>query len=204
MSHEEHEGIRARDSRVDRPRHDVMVRRMAWLMTCVLACMAQPAFAQKVKTDFDRSVSFAPFKTYYWLKTDPGKDRLMDQRIISSVDYWLTARGWTKVPEAEADIAVASHVSLEQGQTLNTFYEGWGEGWIYAGFSGAGSSRTAGSPLARGTLMIDLFIRQTRQLIWRATAFDVVTHDPKNAATRIQKAAEKMFKRNFPPGVTQS
>src|SRR5262245_7897299 len=176
-----------------------MARRTLWFVVCALLCLVQPVFAQKVKMDVDRSVSFAPFTTYYWLKTDPGKDRLMDQRIISSVDYWLTAKGWTKVPEAEADLAIAPHVSLDQGQSLNTFYGGWGDAWIYAGFSGAGSSRTAGNPIARGTLLIDLFIRQTRRLIWRATAAGVVTDDPKNAATRIQKAAEKMFKTNFPP-----
>ena len=84
-------------------------------------------------------------------------------------------------------------------ESLNTFYGGWGDAWIYAGFSGAGSSRTAGNPIARGTLLVDLFISQTRRLIWRATAAGVVTDDPKNAATRIQKAAEKMFKMNFPP-----
>jgi hypothetical protein len=176
-----------------------MMRRTAWLVVCAVAFVAQPVFAQKVKIDVDRSVSFASFKTYCWLKSDPGKDRLMDQRIIASVDYWLTAKGWTKVPEAEADLAIAPHVALEQGQSLNTFYGGWGDAWIYAGFSGAGSSRTAGNPIARGTLLIDLFIRQTRRLIWRATAAGVVTDDPKNAATRIQKAAEKMFKMNFPP-----
>jgi len=176
-----------------------MMRRTAWFVVCALVCVAQPVFAQKVKIDVDRSVSFATFKTYSWLKTDPGKDRLMDQRIIASVEYWLAAKGWTRVPEADADLAIAPHVSLEQGQSLNTFYGGWGDAWLYAGFSGAGSSRTAGQPIARGTLLIDLFIRQTRRLIWRATATGVVTDDPKNAATRIQKAVETMFKRNFPP-----
>ena len=177
----------------------LLSRRVAWFAVVVLTCGAAPAFAQKVKVDVDRSVSFTPFRTYCWLKTNPGGDLLMDQRITSAVDYWLTATGWTKVPEAEADIAVAAHVSLEQGQTLNTFYEGLGSAWTYAGFSGYGASRTAGNPIKPGTLMIDLFVRQSRRLIWRGTAFEAVTNDTKNAGARIQKAVEKMFKRNFPP-----
>jgi uncharacterized protein DUF4136 len=174
-------------------------RRTSWFIAVALACLVAPVSAQKVKIDVDRSVSFAPFTTYYWLKTNPGGDLLMDQRITSAVDQWLTVKGWTKVPEADADIAVAPHVSLDQGQTLNTFYEGWGSSWAYAGFSGYGASRTAGNPVRPGTLMIDLFIRQTRQLIWRGTAVDALTNDKKNAGARIQKAVEKMFKRNFPP-----
>jgi hypothetical protein len=100
-----------------------MSRRIALLVTLALAIGSGHAWAQKVKTDFDPAVNFGTVKTYYWAKTDPVQNDLMNQRLISAVDHWLTAKGWTKADAGQADVAVMPLLSTQQGQTLNTFYD---------------------------------------------------------------------------------
>jgi hypothetical protein len=56
----------------------------------------------------------------------------------------------------------------------------------------------------QGTLVIDLFEKNSKKLMWRGTATDTISDDPKKNAEKIQKATEKMFKKNFPPGVTDA
>jgi len=55
------------------------------------------AFAQQVKTDYDRTVNFDQYKTYSWQKVET-KNPLWVDRIKSAVDAALTAIGWTQVP----------------------------------------------------------------------------------------------------------
>src|SRR5687768_9712730 len=182
-------------------RHARIVRGWHALVVTGLLVSPAPASAQKVKTDFDPAVNFASVKTYYWAKTDPipGND-LVNQRIVSAVDYWLTSKGWTKVADEQADIAVAAHVATQQSQSVSTFYDGMGYGpWGYGGW-GTGMSTTYVDTVTEGTLIVDLFNGQTKKLAWRGKATDTVSDDPKKNAKTIQKALEKMFKSKFPPG----
>ena len=55
------------------------------------------AFAQQVKTDYDRTVNFDQYKTYSWQKVET-KNPLWVDRIKSAVYAALTAKGWTQVP----------------------------------------------------------------------------------------------------------
>jgi hypothetical protein len=127
----------------------------------------------------------------------------MNQRLISAVDHWLTAKGWTKADAAQADVAVMPLLSTQQGQTLNTFYDGFGGGWRYRGW-GTTTATTTVNTYTQGTLVIDLFENSSKKLMWRGTATDTISDDPKKNAEKIQKATEKMFKKNFPPGVTDA
>lgn len=180
-----------------------MAQRTAGFIVLALLIGAGHASAQKVTTDFDPGVKFAAVKTYYWAKSDPAQNDLMNQRIVAAVDHWLTLKGWTKAPEAEADVAVIPLVTTQAGQTLNTFYDGFGGGWGFRGW-GAATSTTTVSNYTQGTLIVDLYDRQSKKLMWRGTATDTIPNDPKKVAEKIQKSAEKMFKKNFPPGVVQT
>ena len=176
-----------------------MSRRTALLFTAAMAIAAGPAWAQKVTTDFDPSVNFSVIRMYYWAKVAPTQNDLMNQRIIAAVDHWLTAKGWVKSPEGQADVAVIPHVTTQQGQRLSTFCDGLG-GWGFGGW-GAGLATTTVETYTEGTLIVDLFATRTKKLVWRGTATDTLSDDPTKIADRIQKAAEKMFKNKFPPGV---
>ena len=176
-----------------------MSRRIAVFLAVTLIASVSPVWAQVVTTHFDPSVSFKTIKTYYWAKTDPIQNDEINKRVVDAVDRWLTYKGWTKAPVAEGDVVVVPLVTTQKGQTLNTFYDAIGEGWDYRG---AGTTTTV-EHYTKGTLVLDLFARQTKKLIWRGEATGTIPDDPKKAGDKINKATEKMFKTNFPPGVAK-
>lgn len=49
-----------------------------------------------------------------------------------------------------------------------------------------------------GTLILDMYDAQTKQLLWRGTSEDTLSDKPQKNENKLDKAVEKMFK-NFPP-----
>src|SRR5438128_2733403 len=90
----------------------------------IVLCLAASAFAQQVKTDYDRNTDFRQYKTYSWEKVKT-RDALLVDRIKAAVNADLTAKGWTQV-ESGGDVAVMAMETTQNQQTLNTFYDGFG------------------------------------------------------------------------------
>jgi hypothetical protein len=174
-----------------------MVRKIIAFFILGIALGTGIARAQKVKTDYDPSVNFSAYKTYYWAKTDPTRNDLMNRRIGAAVDSWLVMKGWTPAPPDLADVAVSVHVATKERHTLETFYDDWPIGWGFRGW-GPASAITTVNTFVEGTMIVDLFDARTKHLIWRGIATDTVSDDPQKNAKKIESAVEKMFKK-FPP-----
>ncbi|HTU46770.1 MAG TPA: DUF4136 domain-containing protein [Bryobacteraceae bacterium] len=159
------------------------------LLACALAIFAS------VKTDYSRSVDFANYKTYSWIKVSV-QDPLWEDRIMRSVDSQLAAKGWTKV-DTGGDASVAAYGSTKNEKTLQTWYEGFGGGWRWHGF-GDGLATTTVEDTPVGTLMVDIFDTSTQKLIWRGVASDTLSGKPEKDEKKMDKAVAEMFK-NFPP-----
>src|SRR5712664_4824891 len=82
---------------------------------------ATAAFAQQVKTDYDRSADFSQYKTYSWEKIQT-QDPLLVDRIKEAVNAALTAKGWTPV-ESGGNVAIVAMEVTKNHRTLNTFYD---------------------------------------------------------------------------------
>ncbi len=61
-----------------------------------------------------------------------------------------------------------------------------------------GSSTTQVRTYQMGTLVVDLWDAQAKQLVWRGVASDTISDNPQQNEKKIDKAAEEMFKR-YPP-----
>src|SRR6201982_1088157 len=92
--------------------------------------------AQQVKTDYDRSANFGQYKTYSWEQVKT-KNALDVDRIKSAVNAALAAKGWTQV-DSGGDVSIIAIETTQNQQTLNTFYDGFGGGWGWRRFGGAG------------------------------------------------------------------
>ena len=81
---------------------------------------------------------------------------------------------------------------------LNTFYSG--TGWGYGGWGpgGMGTSTTTVNEYKEGTLVLDMYDSNSRQLLWRGTATDTLSDKPEKNEKKLNKAVEKMFDK-FPP-----
>jgi hypothetical protein len=168
-----------------------------WIGSMLLFAGGLPA--QQVKTDYDRSANFTQYKTYSWehVKT---QDPLDIDRIKSSVNAALAAKGWTQV-DSGGDISIVAIEITRNQQTLNTFYDGIGGGWGWRriGGGGFGEATTTTETYKVGTVVVDLFDTKTKQLIWRGTTSDTLSNNSDKNIKNLEKGVVKMFK-SFPPG----
>ena len=79
------------------------IRRITPILSALLA-FAAVAWAQDVRTDYDKHASFGNYHTYSWEKVQTS-DPLWETRIKDAVDKDLQSKGWQKV-DSGADIAL--------------------------------------------------------------------------------------------------
>ena len=159
------------------------------------------AFAQHVKTDFDHQANFSQYKTYSWQEIKPANS-LWDARIKNAVDTQLAAKGWTQVPSG-GDVSIVAIKTTHTERTLNTFYDGMGGGWRWRGFGGMGMATTTEQDYKEGTLVLDFYDANTKQLIWRGSAEDTLSDKASKNEKKLDKGVAKMLKA-FPPKSAKS
>jgi hypothetical protein len=179
------------------------VQRVVLVLTGMTFLFAGNLSAQQVKTDYDRSANFGQYKTYSWEQVKT-KDPLLVDRIKSSVNAALAAKGWTQVVLA-GDVSIIAIEMTQNQQTLNTFYDGFGGGWGWRRFGGGGfgEATTTTETYTVGTLVVDLFDTKTKTLLWRGTSSDTLSNNSDKNIKNLDKGVEKMFKK-FPPGSSKA
>jgi hypothetical protein len=160
----------------------------------IVLLAATSAFAQQVKTDYDRSADFSQYKTYSWEKVQT-QDPLWVERIKEAVNSALAAKGWTQVPSG-GNVAVVAIEMTRNQQTLDTFYNGFGRGWRWGG--GFGDATTTVENYKVGTLVVDLFDANSKKLAWRGSSSDTLSDKSDNNIKNLDKGVQKMFN-HFPP-----
>jgi hypothetical protein len=115
---------------------NMKLQRVALVLLGMLFLIAGTSWAQQVKTDYDRSANFGQYKTYSWEQVKT-RDPLYVDRIKSAVNAALAQKGWTQV-DSGGDVSIVAMEITHNQQTLNTFYDGFGGGWGWRRFGGAG------------------------------------------------------------------
>ena len=161
------------------------------------------AFADKIKTDYDKAASFSQFKTYAFkpglLMIAEDRDRL-DGRFFKAMRQELNNKGMTEVQENPNVYvtyfgtlgAVSSSGSLYAPGQLATYEWGIPQGW-----SGVTSTTSV-----QGSVLIEMVNASTRQLVWRATLQALVKNlgNPDQQEQRINEVIQKAFK-EYPPNI---
>ena len=156
-------------------------------------------YAIKTSTDYDRSVRFSNYNSFFIMKGNPSGNALMDQRAQADVKSALMNKGWIEVPEGEGQTAVVVHAATKTKHTYETLYDGWGGwGWRRGWGGGFGGSTTFVNDYKVGTLVVDMFDAKTKQAIWHGTATDALSDNAKSNARATEQAIDKMFSK-FPP-----
>ena len=159
------------------------------------------AMAQDVKVDFDKAFDFSTVKTYaIRIGTGWGND-LGERRVLAEFDEAISAKGWKKAPEGQANVQVVLNGATSTKRSASTFYSGGmgGYGYRYGGWGGGmGTSTTVVDEYTVGTLVVDMFDTKSKNLIFRGTASDEISDKAEKNVKKLEKASDKMFK-NFPP-----
>jgi hypothetical protein len=158
-------------------------------------------YSIRTATDYNRNVNFSNYRTFALLPGNSSGNALMDQRATADVENALTSRGWTKVPEGQAQAAVVVHAATKTKHTYQTLYDGFGGGWVSRrGFGGRmGSATTYVNNYKVGTLVVDIFDAKTKEAIWRGSASDALSNNAAANTQATEQAIDKMFG-SFPPG----
>jgi Domain of unknown function (DUF4136) len=185
---------RAEKKRLQEAKGEIMkVKSTIFFSIAMFFVLTAASFADQVKTDYDHNANFGQYKTYSWEKVQT-KDPLLVDRIKSAVNASLAAKGLTEVPSG-GDISVVAMEITKKQQTLNTFYDGFGGGWRWGGF---GDATTTTETYKVGTLVVDLFDANSKNLIWRGSSSDTLSNNPNKNTKNLDKGVQKMFA-HFPP-----
>jgi hypothetical protein len=167
----------------------------------LLFCSSLSLFAASISTDYDHSANFSQYKTYSWLKVQAG-DSLWAERIQQDVDAQLAAKGWTKVA-SNGSASITAFRSTQEQPTLETFYDGFGGGWGWRGRGGFGGeglgmSTTTTEDTKVGTIVVDIFDSQSKQLLRRGKESSDLGDNAEKNTKSLAKDMADLFKR-FPP-----
>jgi hypothetical protein len=91
-------------------------------------------------------------------------------------------------------VSIVAVGTTHEKPTLQTFYDGF-DGWLWSGFADA---TTYVENYTVGTLVIDMFDTNTKRLIWRGSASDVLSGKPEKDEKKVDSAVSKLFE-HFPP-----
>ncbi len=176
-----------------------------WLLSIVFlgACSSLT-----VKSDYDKEVDFTKYKTfeYYGWAEDSDKilNRFEKERIEQAFGDEFRKRGLEAVKE-NGDMVVSLFIVAEQktSTTAHTNHYNMG-GYGYGGFGyyggyggmGMGNSTTTYSEndYTVGTLVVDVFDKAEKKLIWQSVGQKTVDDNPKTAEKNMPKVAAAIMK----------
>jgi hypothetical protein len=166
--------------------------------------------------DFVRGTDFSGLRTYDWMpdlepSRDPrGSNDLVDNRIRSAVESGLQAKGIQKATSGNPDFMVGFHLILQDKtdyHTVNDYYGGgWGYGGMYDRSPGLSTGpaystgRATAMQYTEGTLVLDFFDNESKELVWRGVAEGKVQRakTPQQRQERAEQAVQMIMK-HFPP-----
>ena len=168
----------------------------------LLGLAASPALAQKVTIDYAHEFDFDKVKTFQYVDTSESdmQDSLMDERIESLIRQKLEAGGLEEV-DSDPDLYVTYHTNTKENQVYNTThfgYGGWGPGWGGWGYGyggGMGSSTTTASTYTEGTLIIDAYEPNKKEMVWRGTGTVTLKAKPEKQMKQIDNILKKLDKK---------
>ncbi|BBN81590.1 hypothetical protein PA25_15750 [Pseudoalteromonas sp. A25] len=172
------------------------------LLLLISACSSSPDW------DYDKSVEFGNYKTFAWAPdaklqasaSDYQINELMEKRVRAAIAQTLSSQGITLVEQANADMLINYHASVEskiEADTLNTSY---GVRWNYWGWGV--QTHTTTREYDVGTLVIDVIDNTSKQLVWRGAKEGRLRNKqtPEQREASINKTVADILQ-NFPPKV---
>jgi hypothetical protein len=173
------------------------------IVLAVLSC--EPTL--KVSSDFDKSVDFKQYKSYWLFEGDSFKTAVSELnrgRIINSIKNEMAKKGFTE-DHANPGVLVntVAIVSKKVSVSANTDYYGYGgyyRPYYWGGGMGGGSSTTSYNVehYKDGSLIIDIVDASSKKLIWQGIGNSKIDEPLKDPDNQIPKAIQKIME-GFPP-----
>ena len=165
-----------------------------------LFLLALPALGQKVHVDYDGATAFSEYRTFQFFET---KEDLRDfsltshKKVVRQLRDYAQEGGLTEV-ETDPDVYIA-YYTADRGDlrlTLSDLGYAYGPDFSLGSYwEGGVGNRTSNSfTFKEGTLIIDVWDAERKQLVWRGMATATVAKDPDKNDKKIERALKKMTK----------
>lgn len=171
---------------------------IAWLLAAALPAGA----GSDIQIDFDRQFDFSAIHSYAW-KDDPRRSLSEDnpflhERIVEIVDGRLYRAGIKKV-EADPDAYIAYRVAIDSDMAIDAMEYGYfypaSWYWSPAAWSWATPNMPDERTYTKGTLLIEVWTAQTKQMVWRGSGQSETTTNLDKMQKRILTLITKMADR---------
>ncbi len=167
----------------------------------------------KVTSDYDKEVDFTKYKTfeyYGWTEeSDKILNRFQKERIENAFAAEFAKRG-LKYVEGNGDMVVSLFIVVDKKTSTTAYtnhygtggYGYGGMGW-YGGYGGGygmgmgmGTSTTTYSEndYLEGTLVVDVFDKASKKMIWQSVGQKTIEENPKKADANTPKVAAAIMK----------
>jgi hypothetical protein len=154
----------------------------------------------RVNADYDKKVDFSQYKTYAYVKASIDKVEISDldkKRILNSIDDALSSKGFSKSNNPDMLISIFTKES-ERVDVYNNNSWGMGFGWGWNPYWGMNYNRVYTTP--EGTLFIDIFDGNSKEMIWQGEGSGYLTKDTHKKDERIKEFVDKILEQ-YPPQI---
>lgn len=158
-----------------------------------------------VSYDYDKEADFSQYETFEYYGWAEESDKILNEfdkrRIEEAVGGQLADRGLEYV-ESGGDLVVSLFIVVDEktgvsaytdhysmGSPYGTFRYGPGWGWGY----GHSVTRYHEYDYLQGTLVIDVFDREEKKLVWQGIGTGTVDDNPQTREKNINKAVAKIM-----------
>lgn len=161
-----------------------------------------------VKSDYDKEADFSKYKTFEYYGWAEESDKILNrfdkERIESAFGDEFDKRGLKYVKDG-GDMVVSLYIVVDQktSTTAHTNHNnmggyGYGGGGWYGGYGGMGmgSSTTtySESDYLVGTLVVDIFDKAEKKMIWQSVGSKTVDDNPNTREKNSGKVAAAIMK----------
>lgn len=155
--------------------------------------------------DYDKETDFSKYETYSFYGWVKGSEKVINsinqKRFENAVVNELTALGLTQVDD-NGDLTVSLFIQFDEQQGVNAYTNYYAAG-PYGYRYGPGWGWGYGYPTTTyheydylvGTLVIDIFDHQAKDLIWQGVASQVVDSRPDVREAGIKKVVKAVIKK---------
>lgn len=174
------------------------------LSLVVIAALAVSCSGLKVYSDKDPGVDFSKYSTFEYYGWADNSDAIMTsldkERIESSFGAEFEKRGMKYVAEKGAgDVIVSLFIVTEGKQSTTAYTTHMGGGGFYGdwgyGYGGLGVSTTNYSTYdyTEGTLVVSMYDKDTKKLIWQSSGTGVIEENPEKRAKSMPSAIARIM-----------
>ena len=178
---------------------------MKKILTFGLLLVLTVSYGQKVTGDYEKGTDFSQYQTYEFIGWQDDSDSILNdfdkKRLREAIQSEMAARNFELV-ESGGDIALSLFVVVDEETSLSSYtnyyggagfggfrYGGWGNGFATTNYSE--------SDYLKGTLVVDMLDRESKELIWQGVASGTINEKPEKREKKIPKAIAKLMKK-FP------